>query len=75
MECGCEISLPTTAARVCDCLFIHLRIAELLIAKPPRARRPVHQVSEIDLRVGLVPGLPMALKGTVVTKARLNPTR
>lgn len=31
-------------------------------------------LSEIDLRVGLVPGLPMALKGTVVTKARLNPT-
>ncbi|CAB1096024.1 unnamed protein product [Ectocarpus sp. CCAP 1310/34] len=30
-------------------------------------------VSEIDLKVGLLPGLPMALKGTVVTKARLNP--
>ncbi|CAM9312990.1 unnamed protein product, partial [Hapterophycus canaliculatus] len=28
-------------------------------------------VSEIDLKVGLFPGLPMALKGTVVTKARL----
>eukprot|EP00903_Cladosiphon_okamuranus_P008675 g8314.t1 len=31
-------------------------------------------VSEIDLKVGLLPGLPMALKGTVVSKARLNPT-
>ena len=37
--------------------------------------RFLNQVSEIDLKVGLLPGLPMSLRGTVVTKARLNPVR
>ncbi|CAN0153756.1 unnamed protein product [Ascophyllum nodosum] len=29
-------------------------------------------ISEVDLKVGFVPGLPLELKGTVVTKARLS---
>lgn len=33
------------------------------------------QVSEIDLKVGLLPGIPMALRGTVVTKAKLTRVR
>lgn len=33
------------------------------------------QVSEIDLKVGVFPGLPVSLTGTVVTKARLSPIR
>lgn len=30
-------------------------------------------VSEVDLKVGVLPGLPVSLTGTVVTKARLSP--
>ncbi|CAN0439131.1 unnamed protein product, partial [Laminaria digitata] len=30
-------------------------------------------VSEVDLKVGVWPGLPVSLTGTVVTKARLSP--
>lgn len=42
---------------------------------PACASLALEQVSEVDLNVGLLPGLPVSLKGTVVTKARLSPIR
>lgn len=71
MRRGFQISIARDKTVRC-CLVVPNRAMVLLYV---RVWVCTIQVSEIDLKVGLLPGLPMALKGTVVTKARLNPTR